>query len=169
MWGTLTSTKWVMLERIQFYICKSMQGLPRRIRSDICLSLINWFSLESYVDEKKLIFGRICNLPSYAISFRILIHRISDLKYNKNNHPNLGFTSDIVQILKKYNLLEYLVNFYDTGLFPSPTMWKRIVKTDVQSNEAKMWTLRIISDDDLLVLLKLSTRHMNLMLHGLSP
>ena len=58
-------------------------------------------------------------------------------------------------------------NFYDTGLFPSPTMWKRIVKTDVQSNEAKMWTLRMNSDDDLLVLLKLSTRHMNLMLHGL--
>lgn len=101
----------------------------------------------------------------FVISFR----RISDLKYNNNNHPNLGFTSDIVQILKKYNLLEYLVNFYDTGLFPSPTMWKRIVKTDVQSNEAKMWTLRINSDDDLLVLLKLSTRHMNLMLHGLSP
>lgn len=97
------------------------------------------------------------------------MRRINDLKYNNNNHPNLGFTSDIVQILKKYNLLEYLDNFYDTGLFPSPTMWKRIVKTAVQSKETQMWTSRINSDDDLLVLLKLSTRHMNLMLHGLSP
>ena len=159
-----------MIARTQRYIGKSIQGLLRRTRSGMCLSLINWFSFESYVDEKKLsFFGRIWNLPSYAIPFRILIRRINDLKYNNNNHPNLGFTSDIVQILKKYNLLEYLDNFYDTGLFPSPTMWKRIVKTAVQSKETQMWTSRINSDDDLLVLLKLSTRHMNLMLHGLSP
>ena len=39
-------------------------------------------------------------------------------------------------------------NFYDTGLFPSLTIWKRIVKTAVQSNEVKMWTSRINSDDD---------------------
>jgi hypothetical protein len=58
----------------------------------------------------------------------ILIRRINDLKYNNNNHPNLGFTSDIVQILKKYNLLEYLDNFYDTGLFPSPTKAEPINK-----------------------------------------
>jgi len=57
LWGTLTSTEWLMLERTQRYIWKSIQEIPRRTRSDMCMSLINWFSLESYVDEKKLSFS----------------------------------------------------------------------------------------------------------------
>jgi hypothetical protein len=129
----------------------------------------------------------------FSGDFVISFHRISDLKYNNNNHPNLERQAHITtyttweslhrlanitldsfehwpfnrsqstpqfaavqsfreqqqsselgiyiwhctNIDKKYNLLKYLGNFYDTGLFPSPTMWKRIVKTDVQSNEAK--------------------------------
>jgi hypothetical protein len=52
-----------MIARTQRYIGKSIQGLLRRTRSGMCLSLINWFSLESYVDEKKLsFFGR----PQFA-------------------------------------------------------------------------------------------------------
>ncbi|VDI05809.1 Hypothetical predicted protein [Mytilus galloprovincialis] len=53
LWGKLTSTEWLMLERTQHYICKKIQGLPRRTRSDMCLPMIGWFSIESYVDEKE--------------------------------------------------------------------------------------------------------------------
>ncbi|VDI02418.1 annexin A7/11 [Mytilus galloprovincialis] len=40
LWGKLTSTEWLMLERTQHYICKNIQGLPRRTRSDMCLPMI---------------------------------------------------------------------------------------------------------------------------------
>jgi hypothetical protein len=95
-------------------------------RSGMCLSLINWFSLESYVDEKKLsFFGRIWNLPSYAIPFRILIRRINDLKYNNNNHPNysqlykaLGYHTCLV-------IFEHTIGLRTAGCTPKygPLFW----------------------------------------------
>ncbi|CAC5367697.1 unnamed protein product [Mytilus coruscus] len=149
LWGKLTSTEWLMLERTQHYICTNIQGLPRRTRSDMCLPMIGWFSIESYVDEKKLLFlGRICNLPYESVSFRILIRRVNDLKYNDGSHPNLGFTVDIMNILQKYDLSTYFDNFCETGRFPTPLVWKRIVKTGVAAFEIVDWTRRINFDDD---------------------
>ncbi|CAG2195433.1 unnamed protein product [Mytilus edulis] len=149
LWGKLTSTEWLMLERTQHYICKNIQGLPRRTRSDMCLPMIGWFSIESYVDEKKLLFlGRICNLPCESVSFRILIRRVNDFKYNDGSHSNLGFTVDIINILRKYELSTYFNDFCETGLFPTPLIWKRIVKTTVAAFEIVNWTRRINIDDD---------------------
>ncbi|CAG2184978.1 unnamed protein product [Mytilus edulis] len=149
LWGKLTSTEWLMLERTQHYICKNIQGLPRRTRSDMCLPMIGWFSIESYVDEKKLYFlGRICNLPCESISFRILIRRVNDFKYNDGSYSNLGFTVDIINILRKYELSSYFNDFCETGLFPTPLIWKRIVKTAVAAFEIVNWTRRINIDDD---------------------
>ncbi|CAG2242874.1 unnamed protein product [Mytilus edulis] len=149
LWGKLTSTEWLMLERTQHYICKNIQGLPRRTRSDMCLPMIGWFSIESYVDEKKLLFlGRICNLPCESVSFRILIRRVNDFKYNDGSHSNLGFTVDIINILRKYELSTYFNDFCETGLFPTPLIWKRIVKTTVAAFEIVNWKRRINIDDD---------------------
>ncbi|CAC5418638.1 unnamed protein product [Mytilus coruscus] len=149
LWGILTSTEWLMLERTQHYICKNIQGLPRRTRNDMCLPMIGWFSIESYVDEKKLLFlGQICNLPCESVSFRILIRRVNDFKYNDGSHSNLGFTVDIMYILQKYDLSTYFDDFCETGLFPSPLVWKSIVKTAVAAFEIFIWTRRINIDDD---------------------
>jgi hypothetical protein len=42
-----------------------------------CLSLIGWYTINAFICERKLLFfGRICNLPQTAISFRILIRRL---------------------------------------------------------------------------------------------
>ncbi|VDI54058.1 Hypothetical predicted protein [Mytilus galloprovincialis] len=40
LWGKLTCTETLMLERTHHYICKFIQGLPRRTRSDMCVSLL---------------------------------------------------------------------------------------------------------------------------------
>ncbi|CAC5368106.1 unnamed protein product [Mytilus coruscus] len=149
LWGKLTSTEWLMLERTQHYVCKNTQGLPRRTQSDMCLPMIGWFSIESYVDEKKLLFlGRICNLPCESVSFRILIRRVNDFKYNDGSHSNLGFTVDIMNILQKYDSSTYFDDFCETGLFPSPLVWGSIVKTAVAAFEIVNWTRRINIDED---------------------
>ncbi len=74
LWGKLTNTEWNMLERTHRYICKNIQGLPRLTRTDMCLSLLGWTSIKSFVNERKLLFlGRVCNLPPTSISLMILI------------------------------------------------------------------------------------------------
>ncbi|CAG2191477.1 unnamed protein product [Mytilus edulis] len=167
LWGKLTSTEWLVLKRTQHYICKNIQGLPRRTRSDMCLPMIGWFSIESYVDEKKLLFlGRICNLPCESVSFRILIRRVNDFKFNDVGHSNLGFTVDIINILRKYELSTYFNDFCETGLFPTPLIWKRIVKITVAAFEIVNWTRRVNIDDDF-VAFKMIKKNMHLTLHGL--
>ena len=51
LWGRLSNQETLMLERTHRYICKSIQGLPKLTRTDMCLSLIGWYSLESFIDE----------------------------------------------------------------------------------------------------------------------
>ena len=54
--GKLTKTETLMLERTHHYVCKFIQGLHRRTRTDMCLSLIGWFNLNSFINET--FFGR---------------------------------------------------------------------------------------------------------------
>ncbi|CAG2254984.1 ACAP [Mytilus edulis] len=149
LWGKLTSTEWLMLERTQHYICKNIQGLPRRTRSDMCLPMIGWFSIESYVDEKKLYFlGRICNLPCESISFRILIRRVNDFKYNDGSYSNLGFTVDIINILRKYELSSYFNDFCETGTFSNTSNMEAHCQNSSAAFEIVDWTRRFNIDDD---------------------
>ena len=149
LWGKISSTELMMLERAHHRICKNIQGLPRKTRTDMCLSLIGWFSIESYISEKKLLFfGKICRLPSQAASYRIFIRRLNDFKYNDGSHPNIGFLCDIVEILQKYKLSDYLDNFIQNATFPQKSQWKRIIKTAFSDIEILNWKVRIDNDSD---------------------
>ncbi len=151
LWGKLSPTEILMLERTQRYICKSIQGLPRRTRSDMCLSLLGWLRIEAYINEKKLLLlERICSLPSNAVSFRILIRRIYDYKYNDGSHPDIGFVGDIYDILiNKYDLVNYLDAFVQTSNFPTKSKWKRMVKTSIMNTEVNEWKIRMNNESDI--------------------
>ncbi|CAC5375857.1 unnamed protein product [Mytilus coruscus] len=152
IWGKLSKTETFMLERTHHYVCKFIQGFPRRTRTDMCLSLIGWFNLDSFINERKLLFfGRICNLPQRAISFRILVRRLFELKYfNQQNIINCAsdFSKDCVDLLYKYHLLDYLTKFMSSGIFSSQRIWKRIVYRSVFEYELKEWQQRIGIDSD---------------------
>ena len=45
LWGELSKTETLMLERTHRYICKTIQGLPKLTRNDMCLSLIGCIQL----------------------------------------------------------------------------------------------------------------------------
>ena len=127
LWGRLSNQETLMLERTHRYICKSIQGLPKLTRTDMCLSLIGWYSLESFIDERKLLFfGRICNLPPTAISFRILIRRLFTLRFcvNDAGPQQLGFVCDCIKLLEKYDLLHFTDTFLANGVFPTMNKWK---------------------------------------------
>ena len=149
LWGKISSTEILMLERSHHYICKNIQGLPRKTRTDMCLPMLGWFSMESYIDEKKLLFfGRVCCLPNHAVSYRILIRRLNDAKYNDGGHPNIGFLCDILDILQKYKLSAYLDTFIQNASFPPKPQWKRIVKTAITDTEILSWKVRMNNSGD---------------------
>ena len=128
LWGELSKTETLMLERTHRYICKTIQGLPKLTRSDMCLSLIGWYTINAFISERKLLFfERICNLPQTAISFRILIRRLFVIKHSANNHKPLGFTNDCVKLFQKYNLMEFVDVFLMNGTFPLMRIWKHLV------------------------------------------
>ena len=124
-----------MLERTHRHIRKSIQGLPRSTRTDTCLSLIGWVSIEAMICERKLLFfGRICNLPHTSVSFRILVF---SLKYRDHDLNVLGFTADCVSIMIKYNLSGFLDVIISNGHFPSRRTWKTTVKSTALSFKLK--------------------------------
>ena len=56
LWEKITKTEWTLLERAYCYICKSIQGLPRQTGTDMCLPLLCLTSIESFVNERILLF-----------------------------------------------------------------------------------------------------------------
>jgi hypothetical protein len=149
LWGELSKTETLMLEQTHRYICKTTQGLPKLTRSDMCLPLIGWYTINAFISERKLLFfGRICNLPQTAISFRILIRRLFVIKHSANNHKTLGFTNDCVKLFQKYNLMEFVDVFLMNGTFPSMRTWKHLVYDTIRKYELSEWTQRLNDNDE---------------------
>ena len=107
-----------MVERAHRFICRMLQGLPPRTRSDKCASLLGLLTIDSYIDKCKLLFfGRLCRLNSRHLPKRILISRLLEFKYQcVDKQP--GFVPDTYRIAKKYDLLKYIIDFSANGTFP---------------------------------------------------
>ena len=148
LWNELTRTGILMLERAHRFICRVLQGLPPRTRSDKCTSLLGWLTIESYIDKCKLLFfGRLYRLNSRHLPKRILISRLFEFKY-QCVYNQLGFVPDTYRIAKKYDLLKYIIDFSANGTFPSKTIWKKLVICNFQRTEQSSWSERISSDSD---------------------
>ncbi|VDI63094.1 Hypothetical predicted protein [Mytilus galloprovincialis] len=148
LWNNLTQTELTMLERSHRFVCKIIQGLPKRTRSDKCTSLLGWFSVESIINRCKLLFfGRLCRLKSSALPKRIMISRLMEFKH-KCVPEQLGFIPDIYKAAEKYNITDYIVNFANTGSFPSKKLWSVIVNQNINASEETWWSYRISCDND---------------------
>ena len=148
-----------MLERKHHYVCNFIQDLelPRRTRTDMCLSLIGWFNLDSFINQRKLLFfGRICSFPQRAISFRILVRKLFELKYFNQPYINCAsdFSKDCVDLLFKYHLSDYLTKSMDCVHFPSQRILKWIVYRSIFEYELKEWQQHINIDSDFYIFKK---------------
>ena len=144
----LQKSEYLMLERAQRFILKSIQGFHKRTRTDMCTGLLGWWSIEAYIDTKKLLFfGRLCNLDNTCITFLIFFTRLF-MAYMETNVYNQGFIGDILLILKKYNLYKFLQDYLSGGIFPVKSKWKQIVKYNVHVQEENLWKERMGSDVD---------------------
>lgn len=64
------------------------------------------------------------------------------------NRSHCGFIPDIVNILIKYNLVDYITDFILEGAFPSKHEWKIIVNKAVIAIQDEEWLQRMNLDSD---------------------
>lgn len=65
-----------------------------------------------------------------------------------DNRHRIGFIPEILQILSKYNLSDYLTNYTKYTNFPEKPNWKRIVVDAVNQKHDNDWQARINLDND---------------------
>ena len=141
LWNSLSKTEICKLEVIHRYCVKRIQGFHIRTRTDIALGM-----LESMIDQRKLTFlGIMCRLVNNSSAKYLFMYRLSYAMNFLNNNMT-GFFPDIIRILHKYNLFEYIKNYANGAVFPSKHLWKQLTKNAVFNLYRSNWTLRVQHD-----------------------
>jgi hypothetical protein len=120
-----------LLEDSHCDAARILQGLPPQTAGVGCLATLGWGSMEAYVDVLKLMFmWRILLLPMNCIYKVIMLIRIH-YHLNDQGGSHSGPTWEMVKICKKYNLIRYVMDGLNFGLYMSLMEWKREVKNCV--------------------------------------
>ena len=145
-WSNLCNSDLLSLERAHRYCIKYMQGLPRRTRTDIALSLVGSNSLEAEIDYRKLqLFGQFCRLRLDHWLRHIFLNRLTS--YFVDGAGQTGFIPEVVRLLEKYSLSRYLDTFMCNSIFPSKISWKRHVRCEINNRELYQWHCRTSQPD----------------------
>ena len=120
-----------------------MQGLLPGTSGSAARGLLGMLSIEAEIDRRKLYFlGRLINISAGVLCRRVLFIRLARWKWNHRNNIT-GFVPDIVCILTKYDLLDYLMEFVSTNCFPTKKNWKKIVNLRVYEKYNYVWQEKI--------------------------
>ena len=131
MWSKMRFNDVSVLSRFQHFIVEHILNLPTLPRSDMCQCILGIYTIEMYIHKRKLMFfQKLCiiyqNLYSWQDFFCFL---------NGNKHRHLGFIPDIVEILSKYDLTQYLLDNIADGHFPCKAIWKSLVQNAVKNKK----------------------------------
>ena len=148
LWNNMKSCDISKLNRFQHFIAKHVQNLQTQTRSDMCESLLGLYPIMTYIDIRKLFFlQKLCSLGVDCLTNQIFLTRLFSY-FNDCHRKQFGFIPDIINILYKYELHGYLIDFLLDGHFPLKQSWKNIVINCVQSVQTNEWTNRVSSDSD---------------------
>ena len=139
LWNALTATEISILERVQRYAAKCIQGLAANTRTEAAIGNIGLWEMEEYIDKAKLIyFGRLCKLNPETTTKKVFITRLFSFLYKGSRKP-VGFIPDLVRIFEKYNLVHFLKYFIDEKYFPSKNEWQKIVICKLHQFQVCKW------------------------------
>ena len=148
IWGRVKASDLALLNKLQHFIVKRILDLPKLTRSDMCQSLVGLFPIAAYIDQRKLMFlQKLCTMKMFYLSKDIFVRRLFSY-FIDYNHNHFGFIPDIVDILSKYDLNQYLLDYISDGQFPGKMEWKVIVRNAVSEKQIFDWNIRINNDTD---------------------
>ena len=132
IWFNLSKNQLLELERAHRFCLKHIQCIPRQSRTVVCLSLLGKAPIEFEIDKRKLIFfGQLCRLSVDHFSRKIFFVRLS--QFLNNVRPISGLIPEIVRLLTKYDLYAALLDFCNSGAFPTKGAWKHVVNVQIMS------------------------------------
>ena len=79
---------------------------------------------------------------------QIFVRRLSTYLHNITDRTLLGIIPDIMNILEKYNLSEYLHKYTTNYTFPTPAVRKRTLKNVLYQHQSKSFQEVVTSDSD---------------------
>ena len=110
----------------------------------MALSLIGWYPVDYYIDKKKLSFlQKLCTMPPDLLPRKIFNLRLQ-LYMLRGYRGQKCFIPDIVNILHKYELFNYMQRYLNSTDFPTTLRWKRIVHRALICHYTHNWDLRTI-------------------------
>ena len=148
LWHSMTRTDIEMLEKFTRLAAKSIQQYPIRTRTDIALGMLGWLPMRARVEQRKLMFlQKLCTMPP-----EILARKIFDLRLNlymlRDQKHQTGFIPDIWEILRRYQLHEYVTTYITSSKFPSKHIWKNLVSRKINQWFEGEWSQRLQNDPD---------------------
>lgn len=89
---------------------------------------------------------RLCNMPDTVLSYHVFNAKLAQYVCSIEKRQK-GFIPDVIKILQKYTLSHHLVDYLQSGIFPSHHIWKPLCKHSIRNYEHNKWTARINADD----------------------
>ena len=127
-----------------------IQGLHPMTRSEAATGSLGLWSMDGTIDKAKLLyFGRLCRLHETLLTKKIFTERLSSY-YIDPNKQTIGFIPDIIQILDKYSLGNYLSTYIEENTLPAKLSWTKIVYDHINEFEIEKWKNGMLGKDELL-------------------
>ena len=135
LWGNLSQSDSLLLERSHRLCIKTMQTMDRNTRTCVALSLFETSSLKYAIHKRKLtLFGQLYRLRDtcYAAK-RFFLYRITSQFLFEDITCRFISDFDLFQLLKDYDLGYVLNDFMNSGKFITKYSWKRLVSSKLKS------------------------------------
>ena len=114
-------------------------------RSEATTGSLGLWSMEGTIDKAKL---QIL-LHETLLTKKIFTERLSSY-YMDPNKQTIGFIPDIIQILDKYSLGNYLSTYIEENTLPAKLSWMKIVYNHINEFEIVKWKNGMLDKDELL-------------------
>lgn len=159
LWCSLGKSEKEDLNRVTAFAAKRFQGLPVACHSDGAIGCLGMWTTMGYVDKAKLLFvGNVVRASPDQLHKKVFVTRLMAYLYGTHS-KQYGFIPEILELLKKYELLEHLENYLCSGMFPVKRVWRNIVMDRVHALEEQLWRNRVALKPELE---NLSRTHMTL-------
>jgi hypothetical protein len=139
LWSNITKTEYDILERVNRFAAKRAQGLAPSTRSEAALGSLGLWTIEGHIDKVQLMFlHKLLSLKSTNVDKIIFVVRLSSF-FNGVTKKKMGFIPNIVRILNKYGLGDYLTTYIQTGQVQTKSSWKSLVKASIHQFQLQSW------------------------------
>ena len=143
LWFNLSNQNIEQMEIFHRFCAKIIQGFDKSTRTDMCLSMLGWLPVQSEIDKRKLGFlQKLCSMPNNLLSKQIFNARLSMFVIRYDDKQK-GYIPDIFKILIKYDILQFIAKYIDSGIFPNKRTWKKIVQNRIYMYESNKWLQRM--------------------------